>query len=374
MPSILISGASIAGPALAWQLARLGFETVIVERAPGPRPGGQAIDVRGAALEVLRRMDLLEPASSLRTRLKGVVTLDREGNEVARSDEMTLSGGRFATEDFEILRDDLVSILMEAVPQDTEVIFDDSVTGLEDDGHGSFVTFERSRARRFDLVVGADGMHSNIRRLVFGDERQFLVPVGVALAVYSAPNRIGLDGWQIVCRGEGGALCIASPVRDNSELRLCFSFPASLDEEHHDDIEAQKSLLADRCGKLGWQVPELLQVMHSTPDFYLGAIAQVKLPVWREGRVVLLGDAAHCPSPATGQGTSLALVGAHVLGQELARSPSDLASASIRYEKRMRPFVETNHALLAAMREAGGEDAMFRRLDAAKHAIDLDGA
>lgn len=376
MPSVLISGASVAGPALAWWLARAGFAPVLVERSPGPRLGGQAIDIRGVALEVMRRMGLLGAAFDLRTQLKGLINLDGDGREISHSEEMTLSGGSFANDDFEILRDDLSAILIGALPQGIEIIHGDSVTHLAEDGSGVSVTFETAPPRRFDLVVGADGIHSNIRGLTFGDERQFLEPIGVALAVYSAPNHLELEDWQIVCR-EGGATCIVSPVRNNRELRLCYSFPASLDEEHYGDIPAQMALLADKCGHLHWEVPRLLEAMWQSPDFYLGAIAQVKLPRWTKGRVTLVGDAAYCPSPASGQGTSLALVGAFVLGQELARSPDDASAALAAYEARMRPFVEANHALVEVLRadDVGGDDLpgrLDRALDQAKNAIALD--
>jgi 2-polyprenyl-6-methoxyphenol hydroxylase-like FAD-dependent oxidoreductase len=376
--SVLISGASIAGPVAAFWLARAGFTPVIVERAPAPRPGGQAIDVRGAALDVLERMGLLEAARAMKTQMKGFSILDAEGQELWRTDEMTLSGGLFDNDDIEVLRDDLAALLMGALPPGIEVIYGDHITALGEDADGVTVSFVRAAPRRFGLVIGADGINSGVRDLVFGDERQFLDSLDIALAIYSAPNDVGLVDWQASHRnGEVG--CIAYTVHDNHELRLCYSFPCTLEEEHRGDIPAQKALLAEKAAGLGWVVPNLLEAMAPAQDFWLGVIAQVRMPHWTRGRVALVGDAGYSPSPASGQGTSLAMVGGYVLAQELGRSPRDHAAAFARYEARMRPFVEKNQALVeiskrAGLADAGLQEAMFAALEEAKVAIDLDAA
>lgn len=198
--TVLICGCSIAGPTLAYWLARHGFQPTLLERAPAPRPGGQAVDVRGKALEVLRGMGLLEAARNLRTQMRGVSILDADGKEVWRSDKMTFTGGVFAKHDIEILRDNLARILLDKVRNDSELIYNDCITALREDDHGIRVTFEKSPPRRFDLVIGADGLHSNVRSMVFGDEEQFLIPLDYLLAVYSVPNYLGLQDWQIAYR------------------------------------------------------------------------------------------------------------------------------------------------------------------------------
>jgi 2-polyprenyl-6-methoxyphenol hydroxylase-like FAD-dependent oxidoreductase len=379
--SVLISGASIAGPVAAYWLAKAGFTPTIVERAPAPRPGGQAIDVRGAALDVLDRMNLLEAARGVKTQMKGFSTIDAEGKELWRTEEMTLSGGAFDNDDIEVLRDDLAALLMGALPTGTEVIYGDHITALDEDADGVTVSFARRAPRRFGLVIGADGVNSGVRDLVFGDERQFLQSLDIALAIYSAPNDIGLADWQASHRS-GQAGCIVYTVHDNAELRLCYSFPCTLDEERRGDVEGQKALLADKAAGLGWVVPHLLEAVGLAQDFWLGVIAQVRMPRWSKGRIALAGDAGYSPSPASGQGTSLALVGAYVLAQELGRSagdhaPLDHAGAFARYEARMRPFVDKNQELIevskkAGFSEAGLQNAMFEALESAKAAIDLD--
>jgi 2-polyprenyl-6-methoxyphenol hydroxylase-like FAD-dependent oxidoreductase len=376
MCSVLISGASIAGPTLAYWLQRAGFSPVMVERAPAPRPGGQAIDVRGPALTVLERMGVLDTVKKLQTQMKGFSTLDADGNELWRTEEVTFTRGILDNDDIELLRDDLSSTLVGALPPDIEIIYGDSIGALRETETDVEVTLEKGGSCSFDLVIGADGIGSGVRALVFGDERQFLVPFNFALAIYSAPNHIGLEDWQVSCRN-GEKNCLVYPVRGNRELRLCFGFPAGLNDEHRFDLDAQKALVAEKAMGLNWEVPRLLEAMWSAPDFYLGIVAQVKMPRWSKGRVALVGDAAYCPSPLTGQGTSLAIIGAYVLAQELARTPDDHSGAFERYEARMRPFVDKNQAIATlaqdkSFSEEGGQARVLAALDEAKNAIELD--
>lgn len=176
MRDILISGASIAGPSLARWLHRHGFNPVLVAKAPAPRPGGHAIDIRGAALVVVRAMGLEGRIRDKRTRMTGVSKLNAEGVEVWRSEKMTISGGSFDKEAVEILRDDLSGILQSALPGEIEINYGDSVSALTQDDDGVTVTFEKAPARKFDFVVGADGLGSNMRKLVFGPDSAFVHP------------------------------------------------------------------------------------------------------------------------------------------------------------------------------------------------------
>jgi 2-polyprenyl-6-methoxyphenol hydroxylase-like FAD-dependent oxidoreductase len=366
MRSILISGCSIAGPATAYWLRELGFAPTIVERSPIIRPGGQAIDVRGKALEVLERMELLNSARALRTTMKGVSVIDGDGNETWRSEEMTFSGGRFDANDVEILKDDLTDTLVKAV-NGVEIIYGDSIATLREEPDCIEVEFREGGRRRFDLLVGADGLHSNVRQLAFGDERKFLREMGIGLAVFTIPNYLGLSDWQIAHRRPDGGYVVYT-ARENRELRIALGFKATTEDECRGDIGAQKLLVARQTAGFGWEVPRFIQKMEDSTDFYFGAVAQVKMDGWSNGRVVLVGDAAYCPSPFSGQGTSLALVGAYVLATELARNQSDCSAAFERYESRMRPFVALNQALIDVEQD---EPTAPQRLDEAKNAISL---
>lgn len=374
MKTVLISGASIAGPTLAYWLARRGLRPTLLERAPAPIPGGHAVDVRGAALEVLQEMDLLQAACARRTQMKGVSILDAAGLETWRSESMTFTGGAFDTGDIEILRDDLAEVLRGGLGEQVELVYGDSVTSLAEDAGGVTVSFAKAPPRRFDLVIGADGLQSNIRDLTFGEKSQFLVPLGVALAVWSAPNTLGLQNWQY-SYGEMPNNCLVYTVRDNAELRVCVGLAADLAETRQGDIAGQKALVVEKCAGFGWKVPQLLDAMWTARDFYLGAVAQVRMPHWTKGRTALVGDAGYCPSPFSGQGTSLALVGAYVLAQELARRPDDHVAAFTRYEARMRPFVEMNQALAALSQDDLSPGAqVYAAMETAKHGIVLETA
>ena len=207
------------------------------------------------------------------------------------------------------------------------------------------VTFERERPRDFDLLVGADGLHSNVRRLVFGDEAAHVRSFGIGIAIFSTPNLLQLRDWQFSHRDAASGY-VLYPNLDNSELRVNLGFALLSTNEWRGAVSTQKALVAERCAHMRWQIPRLLEAMRNSKDFYFGDIAQVKMPGWSSGRVVLLGDAAYCPSPFSGQGTSLALVGAYVLARELQRTPADISAAFQRYESRMRPYVELNQALV----------------------------
>ncbi|WP_406317323.1 FAD-dependent monooxygenase [Streptosporangium sp. NBC_01639] len=368
MKNILISGGSIAGPALACSLLRHGFRPTIVERAPEPRRGGQAVDIRGVALDVAGRMDILTGARALATRMRGMSVLDGDGNEVMRTTEATYSSGRLDNDDIEIMRDDLIRLLMDRTRDGVEYVFGDSITAVEQDGHGARVAFERAEPRTFDLVVGADGLHSNVRRLVFGEESRFIHHLGTYLAIFRADNFLNLDDWQMWLR-DGDKGYGIYPARGNTELQISFGFGSSPLDYDHRDIEQQKRIVAEQITGLRWEATRLLEAMWKAHDFYFDAMAQIHMDRWSDDRVVLLGDAAHCPSPLSGQGTSLALVGAHVLAEELGGAGGDHRAAFARYEERMRPFVELNQALAT---ENPGAPASEESVERAKNAISLD--
>jgi 2-polyprenyl-6-methoxyphenol hydroxylase-like FAD-dependent oxidoreductase len=365
---VLISGAGVAGPALAHSLLRCGFQVTLVERAATLRPGGHAIDVRGVALEVLRRMGLYDAAHARRTHMNGGSVLDADGNEVSRSEERSFSGGRFDSGDIELFRDDLVRLMYEGTQGAAEYLWNDSIAAVEQSADTVRVSFERAGPREFDLLVAADGLHSKVRRLVFGDEAACLHSFGIGLAIFSTPNLLQLRDWQVTYRDAQSGYVIY-PNLDNSQLRVNLGFALQSQDAWRGEVSAQKTLVARSCAHMRGQIPRLLQAMAESPDFYFGDIGQVKMPRWSSGRVVVLGDAAYCPSPFSGQGTSLALVGAYILARELQRTPADFTSALERYESRMRPYVALNQALVKLDRTGPTPDDI---MDAAKNGIVLD--
>ncbi|MFG1709105.1 FAD-dependent monooxygenase [Nonomuraea sp. M3C6] len=360
---VLVSGASVGGPVLAYWLRRHGFETTIVERAPGPRKGGQAIDIRGAALTVVAKMGVLDQIRDMRTTMRGMSMVDGDGNEIMRSTEGTLSGGRFDSPDIEIMRDDLTGIL--AAASGAEYRYGDSIATLAQDGQGVDVTFESGGRDRYDYVFGADGLHSNVRALAFGPEREFLSHLGAYVSIFTADNFLGLDHWQTWFR-EGDAGGAVFSDRDTGVMRVNLGFMGGPIEYDHRDLDQQQRLIQEHCSGARWEVPRLLDAMWKADDFYFDAMAQVRMERWSKGRVALVGDAGYCASPLSGQGTSLALVGAYVLAEELGRTPE---TAFGRYEERMRPFVAVNQALAL---ENPGQGAAPESVQLAANAITLD--
>lgn len=382
---IVVVGASIAGPALAHWLHRRGANVTVVERAPGLRPGGQAVDVRGVAKEVLRRMGLDTAVRAARTETIGAHTVDADGTvlETYRADD---DGGDGFIAEIEILRGDLSRVLYDDTRDGVEYLFGDRVTALVQDADGVDVHLASGARRRADLVIGADGLHSGVRETVFGPRERFVRHLGLVLAFYSVPNDFGLDGWYLECQ-EGGRSAGLRPIQDATRGMALFSFPAGgadLAGIDHRDVAAQKRLLRDRMAGFGWLAPRILDRLDDAPDFYLDQVAQVVLDRWSDGRIGLLGDAAYSPSPMSGQGTGLALVGAYVLAGELAVAGWDPAAGFAAYEARMRPFVDANQEIgrmHAASRTATDAepapepdtDALMELVGRALDGIDLPG-
>jgi 2-polyprenyl-6-methoxyphenol hydroxylase-like FAD-dependent oxidoreductase len=331
--SILISGASVAGPALAFWLHRYGFQPTIVERAPAVRPGGYAIDFRGASLRVLERMGLLPAVRQKQTHIGAITIVDRNNKKVASMPDGFTSG------ELEILRGDLADIFHEATQQTTEYIFDDSIVAIEDGAEGVDVLFESGGRRRFDLVVGADGLHSKVRSVVFGEETSFVRNLGYYVSIFTIPNYLNLNHAGLYYGALGKKVGIFSGG-DPQEAKASFFFASEpLDYDRRNGAQ-QKKILREHFGEEEWEVQRLLKLMESAPDFYFDSVGQVKMDKWSKGRSVLLGDAAWCPSPLSGMGTGMAVVGAYVLAGELAAADGDYRAAFQKYETLMRVFVE----------------------------------
>ena len=368
MKKVLISGAGVAGSTLAFWMHYHGFAVTVVEQAPNRRLGGQAVDIRGAALNVVERMGIGAELRMVRTMMRGMTLLDGEGVEIVRSIEATFSSGRLDNSDVELLLEDVTRLLHEHTCDAIRYMFGDSIVAIDERAGGVHVTFEGAQPCMFDLVIGADGLHSQVRTLTFGEVRKFLLPLGMQIAVFSADNFLALDNWQIWLRG-GDAGYGIYPVRGNSELRITLGFALDDSEVDHRDVDGQKHRAAQRLAHLRWKTPTILEAMWKAKDFYTDAMAQIHMPRWSRGRVALVGDAAYCPSPLSGQGTSLALVGAYVMASELAKLRHDYLAAFARYEDRMRPFVSRNQALAT---ERPGQPASTEAIDAAKNAIAID--
>jgi 2-polyprenyl-6-methoxyphenol hydroxylase-like FAD-dependent oxidoreductase len=341
--SVLVTGASIAGPALAHWLSRWGAEVTVVEQAPGLRPGGQAVDARGVAKEVIRRMGLDAEVRAACTDTAGAYTVDADGKVLQTFRAEENDGDGYISE-IEILRGDLSQVLFDDTCDGVEYIFGDRIAELSQDADGVEVTFAGGERRRFDLVIGADGLHSALRAMVFGPRERFVRHLGLVLAFYSVPNEFGLDRWLIDYQ-EAGRSAGLRPIRDASRAIAMFSFSAPDFDIDYRDVEAQKRLVREQMAGFGWLTPRIIAHLDDTPDFYLDQVAQVVMDRWHIGRVGLLGDAAFSASPMSGAGTGLALVGAYLLAGELAAADWDTEAGFAGYEARMRSYVEDNQEI-----------------------------
>lgn len=335
--TVLISGASIAGPALAFWLARYGFRPVIVERADALRLGGQNIDVHGAARKVVRRMGIEGDIRAATTGEQGLRFVD-EHNVTKAEFPAGKSDTEGFTKELEILRGDLASILYERTRDTTEYVFGNQIDSLQDHGDRVRVSFAHGAERDFDLVVAADGIRSRTRTLIVGDEPR-IRSLGLYGCWFTIP-RGGSDGaWARWYHAPGSRSILLRP--DNvgtTRASLWFLSPPPSGYERS-SVAEQKALMARIYADADWESPRVLAGLADAEDVYFDAISQVMAPRWSRGRAALVGDAAYCPSPVSGMGANLSLVGAYVLAGELSRH-SHHRDAFAAYEMLMRPYVD----------------------------------
>jgi 2-polyprenyl-6-methoxyphenol hydroxylase-like FAD-dependent oxidoreductase len=329
---ILISGASVAGPALAYWLTRHGFDVTVVERAPTARKtGGHAVDLFRPAMDISEKMGVL-PRIEARATGTQRMTAYREGARRPVRVDLAKIFSATSSRHAEIMRDDLSEIFYDATRDDVEYVFGDAITAISPGGE---VEFENAAARRFDVIVGADGLHSNVRRLVFGDESAFTHFIGAYFGVLSLPNASNLDGELRMHVGVGRTAGMYG-ARHIGDARALFLFRSDRELEFdHRDVSHQKQLLRSAFTGMHGEVDRWLDELERTPAFYFDSITQIRMETWSRGRTTLVGDAGYCPGPAVGGSTTLAVVGAYVLAGELAVAKGDVERAFRAYERKM---------------------------------------
>jgi 2-polyprenyl-6-methoxyphenol hydroxylase-like FAD-dependent oxidoreductase len=323
--TVLISGASIAGPALAYWLNRYGCTVTVVERAPALRLGGQAIDFKGATHRtVLERMGILDEVVRRQTGGQDQTVID------ANERPLAVIPGEFTGGDLEIRRGDLSELLYERTVDDCEYVFGDSITSLTETADGVHATFDNAAPRTFDLVVGADGIHSNVRRLAFGPESDYVQFLGH----YYALADLDVTADALMYNEPGRMVAIGG-------VKAPAFFVFASDELTYDryDTESQKEVLAAAYQNGGWRIPELMSRLPQAKELYVDSLSKVKIDRYSQGRIVLLGDAAY-GNTLGGFGTGLAVVGAYVLAGELLAANGDYRMAFVNYEEKFRGYAK----------------------------------
>lgn len=335
--SVLISGAGIAGPTLAFWLARHGFEPVLAERAPELRIGGYMIDFWGIGYDVAERMGILPALERAGYHIDEVRFVGDKGERLSGFGAevfRTITKDRYLS----LLRSDLARKIYIACGK-IETLFGESVTGLQEQADGVTVSFRRAAKRKFDLVVGADGLHSTVRELAFGSEMQFAKFLGYYCAAFT------VEGYPQ--RNEGAYTSYSVPGKQIARYtlrggRTAFLFvfaekqPLAIDQH---DAEEQKKIVRDRFRGQGWECDEILAALDRSGDFYFDSVSQIRMKHWSKGRVTLLGDANFCPSLIAGQGSALAMAGAYILAGELKKAEGDHHAAFANYERIFAPFI-----------------------------------
>lgn len=334
---VLISGASMAGLSAAHWFARFGHRVTVVERGDGLRPGGAPIDVRGRALGTAERMGILARIDDQRvTLVEPAPVLDGSGRQVASLDLRWFANE--TDEDMEITRDRLNQILLSVVPRDVAFRFRASIASMADGPAGVDVHFADGQRGRYDLVVGADGLHSNVRKLAFGPEKDYVRHFGYYVALVDLPKdrawdraMLNVPGLTIAVRDAGdgpqGMMLVASPEIDYD----------------YRDYDAQRALIGEFLSRVdAWQVPALRAAFTdpAAKGFYFDSVSQTHMPSWIKGNVAVIGDAGHCAALLSGMGTTLAMVAAETLATTWTEYEGNTAAASPRYHERLRPYVD----------------------------------
>lgn len=345
---ILVIGAGIAGPAVCYWLKRFGFSPILIEKSANLRKGGHALDVRGAAIDLVKRMGIYEKICNMRSQVEFGRYVDSEGNILHEE-----KGERFCFregEDVEIIRGDLVQILIDAI-EGVPCHFNQLVDSIKQSDGDVEVQFKDGRIEHYDLVIGADGLHSKTRRMVFDKDEYKLTNLGACFSVFSIPNYLNLNHTEVLCEANQKLVSITSD-KNPKIAEVAFSFRVQNVLNNIRDENEQQRFLRDTFQDFGWETSKILELMSSSNDFYFDSVTQVKMKSWTKGRVALLGDAGFSASPISGQGNNLALVGAYILAGELKQAGGNYHRAFNRYNELLHPFVEANQKLGVLVNES----------------------
>lgn len=341
--NILISGAGIAGTTLAYWLKKFGFNPTIVEYAPTLRQGGYAIDFWGAGFDVAERMDIVPDLQKADMQIPQVNFVDENSKPLSAMNYnkiKVLMNNRALT----LLRSDLAKIIYNKLDKGTEIIFGNTITAIQQTTDDVTVTFKTGETRKFDLVIGADGLHSNVRNLVFGNMEQFEKYYGYYTSSFTIPDGTYKDKAFEMYNEPGVQAAVYSTLDNKTVTFFIFTSPQKLQYPHR-DVEAQKQILRNEFAGVGWKCAELLAKVDTAPDFYFDVVSQIQMEQWSKGRISLVGDACDCPSLLSGQGSTLAIVGGYILAGELKLAGGNYDVAFKEYQKIFKPFLDNKQKI-----------------------------
>lgn len=328
---------------LAFWLSEAGWDVTVVERADGLRTSGYPVDIRGTAIDVVRRMGAYDEIAAQRYRHVPVALLAPSGRPLCTLDYGNLLSAA-GCGDVELTRGALSEILYRATPDGVSYVFGDWMTALTQAGASIDVTFNQRPPQTFDVVIGADGIHSNVRRLVFGTEDRFIRHLGPYAAVWDVPTDMFAAGTGFLYSHAGRTMMVERPA-DGGAARAFLTFvhpaPGTVDRNDAGQILAA---LHEAFAEDDWRTHDVIETLGHADDFYFDTVSQVRMNCWSSGGVALVGDAAYAPAFLSGQGTSIAIAGAYVLASELARADRP-EQAFAAYERRLRGYVERNQNL-----------------------------
>ena len=336
--TVLISGVGIAGPTLAFWLARAGFKPTLIEYAPALRTSGYVIDFWGLGYDITEQMGLADDFNRVGYHVCEMRIVDDNGDRITGLGtrifkEMT--GGRFVT----LGRSDLSRLLFEKVGGTTETIFGDEIISLQEQSNSVEVQFRKAKKRRFDLVIGADGLHSNVRRLIFGPQDRFEKQLGYYVAAFEVKGYRPRDEDVYIIYSQPGQMTGRFSLHDDRTLFLfVFAFNQSIPVS---DEAAQKAILRERFGDGTWECPRILEELDRTESLYFDRVSQIKMEHWSRGRIALVGDAAFCVSLMAGQGSALAITAAYVMAGELVKAAGRHEEAFHSYEALLRGYIDS---------------------------------
>jgi 2-polyprenyl-6-methoxyphenol hydroxylase-like FAD-dependent oxidoreductase len=333
----LISGASFAGLSTAYWMKRLGYQVTVVECASGLRKGGTAVDIRGSTVDIVTRMGLI-----------GAIKADRlsaERMEFKNADDLTErtlvmrnAGEPPSDDEFEVERNVLLDILFDAVRDDVELVFDDSITALSETSDRVDVTFKKDARRSFDLVFGCDGLHSCVRKLWFGSEAEYTHFLQQYFSI-TIVDKLLIERNTLQMFNVPGKVVMLNAYKNKTDIIFGFVSDKEIPYDYRDEAQQRKAIVEQFRGE-GWRTAELLREVEGSKSFYFDKLCQIRMPFWTKGRVALVGDAGYCASPAAGMGGSLAIDGASALADAMREHPHDFERAFRDYEEKLRPFID----------------------------------